>query len=44
MKSPVQTVMVRTGDFLWAKVAQSHAGHGVVGKKQSGLKDNLYLG
>ena len=26
--------MVRAGDFLWVKAPQSHAGHGVVGKKQ----------
>ena len=43
MKSPVQTVTVRTGDFLWEKVPQSHVGYRVVEKKQSVLKDKLYL-
>ena len=32
--------MVRTGDFLWAKTSQSHAGHGVVGKKRLGFGNN----
>jgi hypothetical protein len=29
--------------FLWVKTAEGHAGHGVVGKKQSGVGDKLYF-
>ena len=43
-ENPTRIIMVLVGFFLCAKPPQSHAGHGVVGKKQSGLKDKLYLG
>lgn len=39
MDSPPQTIMVRGGVFLWTKSGERYAGHGVVGKKQSGLEE-----
>jgi len=36
--------MVWAGDFLWAKVSQSHIGHGVVGRMQSGFGNKVWIG
>ena len=40
MDSPPQTATVRGGVFCAEKGAESHAGHGVVGKKRLGLGEN----